>query len=75
MARQHKDIEGIAQELKFTRHQIYWLVRRPHDPLPHGKIGKHLRFDVKKVDRWFNRQLGRDGDDLNIGVFQEVRNG
>ena len=60
MPRQVEDIEGIAERLKLTRNQIYKLVRRPDDPLPHKKIGRNLRFDIEAVWRWFDRQPGRD---------------
>jgi hypothetical protein len=65
VARQVTDTEGIGKVFCFTKHQIYKLVRRPLDPLPHRKIGKHLRFDVEKCWKWFDRQPGRDGEDLN----------
>ena len=29
-------------------------------------IGKHLRFDVEKVWKWFDRQPGADGDDIDV---------
>ena len=64
MARQIKTVDGIAEMLGFTRHQVYKFVRRCNDPLPHRKIGKHLRFDVEKVWRWFDRQPGCDGQDM-----------
>ena len=66
MPRQYEDVEGIAKRFKYTRHQIYKLVRRHNDPLPHRKLGKQLRFDLEKVDRWFDRQPGTDGEDLNL---------
>jgi hypothetical protein len=66
MARQYEDVKGIAKRFKFTRHQIYKLVKRPSDPLPHRKLGKQLRFDVEKADKWFDRQPGADGEDLNV---------
>lgn len=65
MPRQITDLEGIAERFCFTKHQLYKLVRRPMDPLPHRKIGKHLRFDVEKCFKWFDRQPGQDGEDLN----------
>jgi len=65
MARQITDVKGIGERFRFTPHQIYKLVRRQTDPLPHRKIGKHLRFDVEKCWRWFERQPGRDSD----GIF------
>jgi len=51
--------------LMFSRHQTYKLVRRPSDPIPHRKIGKHLHFDVEKVLRWFDSQDGVDGNTVN----------
>ena len=66
MARQATNLEGIGKVFGFTSHQVYKLVRRPRDPLPHRKIGKLLRFDVEKCWKWFDRQPGKDGDDLNI---------
>lgn len=66
MARQITDIEGIGAQFKLSRHQVYKLVRRSNDPLPYKKIGKHLRFDVEKCLKWFDRQPGIDGEDLNI---------
>ena len=60
MARQVEDIEGVAERLRLTKHQVYKLVRRPTDPLPHKRIGRCLRFDLDAVFRWFDRQPGRD---------------
>jgi len=71
VARQILDIEGVAKMLYFlnkegrpNRNIIYKLVRRPVDPLPHRKVGKHLRFDVEKCWKWFDRQPGKDGEDI-----------
>jgi predicted DNA-binding transcriptional regulator AlpA len=64
--RTYLDLEGVAAKLSLTRHQVYKLCRRPTDPLPHRKLGKCLRFDDKSVDRWFDRQPGRDGEDIGI---------
>lgn len=66
MPRQVTDVEGIGKALCFSKHQIYKLARRCDDPLPHRKIGKHLRFDLEKCWRWFDRQPGRDGEDLGL---------
>ncbi len=63
--REIRDVEGCGAALSLTRHQVYHLVRRPVDPLPCKKLGKQLRFDMEKVWKWFDRQPGRDGDDLN----------
>ena len=67
MPRQLTDIDGVARILLFLdengkpdRRKIYKLVRRPHDPLPHRKIGKHLRFDVDRVWNWIDGHPGRD---------------
>jgi len=72
--RQIIDIGGIAKVFDFIDeegrprlHVIYKLVRRPVDPSPHRKIGKHLRFDVEKCLAWFDRQPGADGQDLYGG--------
>lgn len=66
MPRQATDIEGIGKTFDLTKHQVYKLVRRREDPLPHRRIGKRLRFDLEKCWRWFDRQPGRDGEDLNL---------
>jgi predicted DNA-binding transcriptional regulator AlpA len=66
MARQYLKIEKVAQIFDMSRHQIYKLVRRPQDPLPHRKIGKHLRFDEERIHQWFLRQPGSDGEDCNL---------
>jgi hypothetical protein len=66
MARQLTDVSGVAELLCFTAHQVYKLVRRPDDPLPHKKIGKHLRFDIEKVWCWFDRQPGKDREDVHF---------
>jgi hypothetical protein len=65
MARQIVDIARIGELLALTNHQVYHLVRRPVDPLPHRKIGKQLRFDVDQCFRWFDRQPGRSEDDFS----------
>jgi hypothetical protein len=67
MARQLTDVDGVAKLLYFLdeegkpdRRKVYKLVRRDHDPLPHRKIGKHLRFDVSRVWAWIDGQPGAD---------------
>jgi hypothetical protein len=72
--RQIVDISGIAKLFDFVDQEgrprvsvIYKLVRRPVDPLPHRKIGKHLRFDVEKCLSWFDGQPGTDGQNLCKG--------
>ena len=64
--RQLVDIEGVGEVLCLTKNQVYKLVRRRPDPIPFRKIGRCLRFDVEKVMRWFDRQPGADGDDIEI---------
>jgi hypothetical protein len=66
MPRQVTDVDGIGELFRFSKHQIYKLVRRPVDPLPAKRIGKHLRFDVEKCWKWFDRQPGNGGEDLEI---------
>lgn len=66
MARQATDIQGIGQLFCFSKHQIYKLARRPVDPLPAKRIGKHLRFDFEKCWKWFDRQPGNGGEDIDV---------
>lgn len=66
MARQYLSVGGAALMLAMTKHQIYKLVRRPNDPLPHRKIGKQLRFDEERIHRWFLRQPGSDGEHFEL---------
>jgi excisionase family DNA binding protein len=66
MPRRAIDIDGVAELLSLTKHQVYKLVRREQDPLPFRKIGKHLRFDPDRVWAWFDSQPGRDGDQLSL---------
>lgn len=58
--RQIVDIAGIASTLYLSKHQVYKLVRRREDALPHKKIGKVLRFDLDAVWKWWDRQPGVD---------------
>ena len=73
--RQITDIAGIAKLFHFVDaegrprpHIVYKLVHRPVDPLLHRKIGKHLCFDIERCLAWFDRQDGREADDLYGGV-------
>lgn len=66
MAPQYLNIEGAARMLVMSRHQVHKLVRRVQDPLPHRKLGKHLRFEEEKIYQWFLRQPGTDGEDIEI---------
>jgi len=66
MPRQYLSVDKVAVMLDMSKHQIYKLVRRPIDPLPYRKIGKHLRFDEERIHQWFLRQAGSDGDDFEM---------
>ena len=67
MPRQLTDVNGVARILLFLdekrdpdRRMVYRLFRRSHDPLPHRKIGKHLRLVVERVWAWIDGQPGPD---------------
>ena len=60
MARQIVDIDGLAEILPLTKHQIYKAIRRPDYPLPYKKFGKRLLFDVEKIFKWFEGLPGQD---------------
>ena len=60
MPREIVNIEKLSERSPFSKNQIYKLVKRPVDPLPHKKIGRNLYFDLEKVYRWFDSQPGRD---------------
>jgi predicted DNA-binding transcriptional regulator AlpA len=66
MARQYLKVEGVADMLAMTKNQVYKLVRRPIDPLPHRKIGKQLRFDEERIHQWFLCQPGSDGEHFEL---------
>ena len=66
MARRYLSRENMEEKFGMTQHQIYKLVRRPRDPLPHRKIGKLQRFDEEQVHKWFLRQPGTDGEDFDF---------
>lgn len=57
------DINGLEKQLPFTKHQIYKMIKKPSNPLPHKKAGKKIYFDVEKVFRWFDSLPGRDETD------------
>ena len=59
MGRQITNVAGICKALHLTRWQVYHLVGRKNDPLPHRKIGKQLRFDIERCLKWFDSQPGR----------------
>ena len=60
--RQATDIQGVAQALCLTKNQVYKLVRRREDPIPHKKLGKVLRFDLEATWKWFDRQQGANSE-------------
>ncbi len=64
MAREIVDIGGIVKKLCLTKWQVYHLVHKFSDPLPHKKIGVKLYFDVERCLRWWDRQPGKDGEEL-----------
>lgn len=66
MARQITNVQGIADLLCLSRSQVYKLVGRQADALPHRKLGKVLRFDVSKCLRWFDLQPGKDLEEIEV---------
>jgi hypothetical protein len=59
MAREIVNIEKLSEKSPFSKNQIYKLIRKDIDPLPHKKIGRNLYFDLERFYRWYDRQLGR----------------
>jgi len=58
--RQIVDLKGLEEKTPFTKHQIYKLVKRSENPLPHKKVGVKLYFDLEKIERWFDSLPGKD---------------
>lgn len=48
------DVPGIATYLGYTQRQVYDLVARRG--IPHVKVGRTLRFDLRRIDRWIDAQ-------------------
>lgn len=44
------DIDGIAEYLGTTVRHVRGLVER--EAIPVTRIGRRLRFDLRKIDRW-----------------------
>ena len=62
MPRKALDIDAVAATFSLSKSQVYKLVRRPEDPLPHKKLGKVLRFDNDAIWKWFDRQWGPNSE-------------
>lgn len=44
------DVEGIAAYLGLSEPAVRSMVKRGQ--IPHVKLGRTLRFDLRKIDRW-----------------------
>ena len=50
------DAAAVGELLGVGRKTLYDLCRRLHDPLPHLRIGRQLRFRRSDVAAWLQRQ-------------------
>ncbi len=48
-------VEELAQTLKVPRSWIYDRVRRKKDAIPHMRVGRYPRFDLKQILAWLER--------------------
>jgi excisionase family DNA binding protein len=46
----------VAAWVQIPRSSIYEYTRRPRDPLPHLKVGRHIRFRRAEIEEWLERQ-------------------
>lgn len=48
-------LDELSEKLRISRHTIYYYIRS--EGLPTIRIGKHVRFNPRNVERWiFERQ-------------------
>ncbi len=56
MSEHYITTEELAKRLKVSRNWIYAKTSKVNaDPMPRVKIGKYLRFDWKKIQRWLKK--------------------
>jgi len=48
--------EDVAALLGIPRSSVYEYARRATDPLPGIRIGRHVRFDRRDIERWLAGQ-------------------
>ena len=65
--RRYLTIAELATYLRMSPKTIRRLIKRPADPLPYRKPAGTYRFEQSRVDAWYDRQDGRDGDELYRG--------
>lgn len=46
----------VAAWVRVPRSSVYEYARRANDPLPHLKVGRHLRFRHAEIEEWLGRQ-------------------
>jgi excisionase family DNA binding protein len=46
----------VADWVRIPKSSIYEYARRAQDPLPHLKVGRHLRFWRVEIEEWLERQ-------------------
>ena len=49
-------VTDLAARLVLPKSTVYELCRRVEDPIPHLRLGRHIRFQPDQVDRWLERQ-------------------
>jgi excisionase family DNA binding protein len=50
-------VPELAALLKVPRSSVYAYAAREYDPIPHFRVGKHLRFERAAVEEWIDRQM------------------
>jgi excisionase family DNA binding protein len=65
MARRYLTLPEVAEYLRMSPKTIRRLIKRPVDPLPFRRPSGVYLFEQGRVDTWWDRQPGRDGDDLS----------
>jgi excisionase family DNA binding protein len=50
-------VPEVAAILKVARSSVYSYVKNEVDPLPHFRVGRHVRFERAAVECWIAEQM------------------
>lgn len=50
------DVDGIAKALSVEKSWIYEHTRKRENPIPHFKVGRYPRFDLREVKAWLKEK-------------------
>jgi excisionase family DNA binding protein len=68
------NIEQVAEILGVPKSFIYRRTARGHDdPIPHYRLGSHLRFKLDDVEEWIERHRNEPGPSSSAALVAALR--